>query len=495
MMNEPIKFTEFLNKSSHLITELVQNKIYKDIKQLQSRSSIQLPLPFEFSDEVFLSKKDQAEHLLRSLNFMKLGYKFECYLKKQTQYDESDHEEIIDFEDFEDLFMNVLEEYFPRGEDNKIPYARLNNAFSSWRELYINDYVNNHLDAEVKKEMNQDTKERMEVEVIRSVRKRLMIDSEEDENFGTFDDFVKKNFGATHFFDLIDYYNFVPDERFEFNDENNLIPKNDSFDHIKDLAEFLQHQLHTPVKVFGTYHAFEKDYENHWYVEPDSSLDKSIPERDYFPVEVVTKIYPAYQYKLLFDQFHKILEKGNYDPRTNEATGLHFSVSFESKEKNTSINLLKLVVLGQDSFWAKRVGREFNTYCQSQLRNVKQAIPNLVAKILKDKKENNLTSNVPLTIDDLREKPEFIRALTNQIQVNQKYTAMNFLRYNKGEGFIEFRLAGNDYFGSDREANLRMVEWFLYILIASSTFTLWEEEYLGWVANECNKAFMNLRKD
>ena len=72
---------------------------------------------------------------------------------------------------------------------------------------------------------------------------------------------------------------------------------------------------------------------------------------------------------------------------------------------------------------------------------------------------------------------------------------MNFLRYNKGEGFIEFRLAGNDYFGSDREANLRMVEWFLYILIASSTFTLWEEEYLGWVANECNKAFMNLRKD
>ena len=211
MMNEPIKFTEFLNKSSHLITELVQNKIYKDIKQLQSRSSIQLPLPFEFSDEVFLSKKDQAEHLLRSLNFMKLGYKFECYLKKQTQYDESDHEEIIDFEDFEDLFMNVLEEYFPRGEDNKIPYARLNNAFSSWRELYINDYVNNHLDAEVKKEMNQDTKERMEVEVIRSVRKRLMIDSEEDENFGTFDDFVKKNFGATHFFDLIDYYNFVPE--------------------------------------------------------------------------------------------------------------------------------------------------------------------------------------------------------------------------------------------------------------------------------------------
>lgn len=73
--------------------------------------------------------------------------------------------------------------------------------------------------------------------------------------------------------------------------------------------------------------------------------------------------------------------------------------------------------------------------------------------------------------------------------------SINFSKYNKnGEGFIEFRLMGNDYFGDKEEANLLSMEWFLYILIASTSPTLWQDEYFSWIINYSTQCYEEMIK-
>lgn len=60
-------------KKTLVLTELRQNLIYKNFKRTLNQP-LQLPLPFQFSDEFFESKKEQLNHILRTMNFMKIGF-------------------------------------------------------------------------------------------------------------------------------------------------------------------------------------------------------------------------------------------------------------------------------------------------------------------------------------------------------------------------------------------------------------------------------------
>ena len=207
-----------------------------------------------------------------------------------------------------------------------------------------------------------------------------------------------------------------------------------------------------------------KNSQKYWYIEPEDSLKKTDDE-DYFPVEIVTKTYPAYKYKEVFNSLLKVLNNNNYNPQTNEMTGLHFSISFDNKELNSNINLLKLIILGNDSFFLKKLGREFNEYCQSQYKLIVDQIEEL--------------SSDGLLTKDIITKNNLIKQLNNSILYKEKYTSINLSKYQiKSENkFIEFRITGNDYLKEFKELSLRTIDWFLFIIIAASSKTLLEDEF------------------
>lgn len=244
------------------------------------------------------------------------------------------------------------------------------------------------------------------------------------------------------------------------------------------LATLLSTKLKTSVKAFTSYHAFEKDSSTTWYVEPDSTLDETIPSKEYFPVEIVSKTYPANEFKSIFENLKSALEENGYNPITSKSTGLHCNLSFVSQDVNSQINLLKLVVIGQDNFWSKKIGRDGSHFCRSQLSNVENGIKILVPKLKK----------IPTSIEELKKNKKFLKDLEKYIKIKkeEKHWSINFSKYNSGKGWIEIRIPGGDYFGTTKARNLNLIEWYLYMFIASTSDQLWETEYLSWILSKIN---------
>lgn len=147
---------------------------------------------------------------------------------------------------------------------------------------------------------------------------------------------------------------------------------------------------------------------------------------------------------------------------------MHFSISFDNKELNNNINLLKLIILGQDKFFLKKLGREFNSFCQSQYNIIISEIKKLTNKY------GLLTKTAILNHSFL------MKALNTGLVVDEEeYTSINFSKYQiqSDNKFIEFRITGNDYLKEFKELSLRTIDWFLFIMVAASSKTLLEDEF------------------
>lgn len=470
------QFKEFL-------LELTQDPIYKDFKKSFQKTK-QLPLPFEFEDEFFQHKKEQIAHALREMGKMQLGYEFELYVEKQEDdshlrgggidYDAEPYP--ITTENFRAVrygYMSVLEEFFPE-RWNRSAYSSLDDDYNEWQDEKINEKARDLAEREFEDLLDEEqTDEKLE-ELIEQHKEDLQSDPDFE-----FDSYVQERFGIRDLLNLIHHFDFdSPENELGFDRYGHLIteveyPESDSVDvntdeinttfHYPPLAKFLQSKVKSPVKILSSYHNENKQYKTHWYLEPDGSLDDNVV--DYFPVEITTKIYPAYQFKELFlNTIKYISEYGAVT--TDSSTGFHFSVSF--LDSSTPIDFVKLIVLGSDKFWLKKVGRSFNNYCQSQLKKVKE--------VINDHKEDFLD----LTVHNLDDK---IRLLIGKIHiskdaiVNNKFMSINLSKYSDFK-FIEFRIGGNDYI-SNKNRHLDLIEWFLYIFVIASTPNLFREEYVA----------------
>jgi hypothetical protein len=441
-----------------LLQEFPQNLIYKKFKK-SSGQPVQLPLPFEFSDEFFSSQKEQVNHILRTMHNMKIGYEFEIFLPKQLEDSESPAD-TISLEHVRHSFYDELVAVFPRNS-NRHAYNDLDEAYFEWVDGMIDKDIDNQMKESDLAEDDPKYEERKE-----ELRDDMRNWTEYD-----FDEFVKDAYMTLprlilyHGFEETVYEYGVTNDGQIITDMN----ENSKIEHYESLQSFLQDHIDAPIQVFEVAHEEEKDCSTYWYIEYDGSLEDHEPSEEYFAVEVSTKTYPAHQWKSLFSNTMKLFERysklnSNLPPETTTATGLHFGVSFDDAR---DINVTKLIVLGQDPFWLKKVNREFNTYCKSQVAHVIDFLQK------RAESENHVDeTNIDEVID-----------LLNKNVFDSKYHAINFGHY-VDDKYIEFRLAGNDYYKTFRHNNLNSIEWFMTMMVASASKTLWEDEYKRWIISK-----------
>ncbi len=390
------------------LTEVKQNQLYKEFRKIQKNPQ-QMELPLEFDDEIFTSNQEIARHILRQLNFISIGFEFEMYLSRKIK---------------------------------KLKPIMLENISTNIYETAHKYFVFDDYDLRDYKKHKDNLQEFI------------------DKKYKNLPEFIDKNYLTfslkLEYKDIGYFYN-----------GKNLFTEFNNINEYKKLASFLRKKLKINCMVFDEYHKKNKNSQKYWYIEPEDTL-KETDNEDYFPVEIVTKIYPAYKYKEVFNSLLKTLKDNNYNPISNDLTGLHFSISFDNKEVNNNINLLKLIILGNDKFFLKKLGRDFNSFCHSQY------------KIIIDKIEELSNGELAYGIltKDVIKQHDLIRKLDSMLD-REKYSSINFSKYQieSDNKFIEFRITGNDYLKEFKELSLRTIDWFLFIIIAASSKTLLEDEF------------------
>lgn len=457
------------------LTEVNQNELYKEFLKVQ-KNPHQLELALDFKDELFTNKQEIARHILRQLNFISIGFEFEMYLMKQH---DGESEDTISLQDIDRNILEEAHKYFYFDDDKRLSNIRDNyyddiadSVRDKFESLDINEVYIDYEGKKPKKKIKKDSEEYDDLY-------NRWYDDNIDSFFYdyTFEDYIDKIYSnLAEFAGSIGLESLNEDYlNYEF-DGNDLVNEDTKESEYEMLSEVLEKNLRIDCRVFNDYHQSQKDSQHFWYLEPDESLDNE--DATYFPVEIVTKTYPAFKYKEVFNSLFKVLNEENYHPVANNSTGLHFSISFNDKIANKSIDPLKLIILGQDSFFLKKLGRNFNSYCHSQFKNVLRRI-------------QELTLEYGLLENEVIENENIIEKLKDEIRFENKYSAINFSKYqtydeygekNKNR-FIEFRITGNDYINEFKKEAIKTIDWFLFIIVASSSKKLLQNEYYEKITN------------
>ena len=464
------------------LTEVKQNQLYKEFLKVQ-KNPHQLELALDFKDELFTNKQEIARHILRQLNFISIGFEFEMYLMKQHGGNSGD---TISLEDIDSDILYNAHKYFDFDDDEKLSNIRddyydavSDNIRDEFESLDINEVYEEYEGHEPEEEIEKNSEE------YDNLYEQWRQDNMDNFYYDlTFEDYIDKIYSNLSEFAGSIGLSYLNEDylNYEF-DGNDLVSEDNKEAEYETLSELLEKKLGIDCRIFNNYHQSKKNSKHFWYIEPDTSLDEE--DSTYFPVEIVTKTYPAYKYKEVFNSLFKVLNDENYHPVANNSTGLHFSISFNDKIANESIDPLKLIILGQDSFFLKKLGRNFNRYCHSQFKNVLRRI-------------QELTLEYGLLEKEVIENEDIIEKLKDEIRFENKYSAINFSKYqvydehgddNKNR-FIEFRITGNDYIVEFKKEAIRTIDWFLFIIIAASSKKLLQNEYYDKI-KELSRMFVN----
>lgn len=459
------------------LTEIKQNDLYKEFLKVQKNPQ-QLELAFDFKDELFTNNQEIARHILRQLNFISIGFEFEVYLTKQ--FDNTSDSEKINlskiyhnilsealkyFDISDDILLNLNDEYSEKIESN---------AHEEFDSLNLNDVYEDYEGEKPEEDIDEYSQEYDD-----------LYEKWRDDNIDTFyldfsfEDYIDDKFySLAHFIARLGSDVDLNEDYLNYEFDGDILSKGGSIDEeYEKLAELLEEKLGIDCRIFNEYHQSEKNSQHYWYIEPDASLDEE--DSTYFPVEIVTKTYPAFKYKDVFNSLFKVLNDEDYHPVTNKSTGMHFSISFNDKIANDSIDPLKLIILGQDSFFLKKLGREFNSYCHSQFKNILQKI-------------EELTLQYGLLEKKVLDNENILEKLKDEIRFENKYSAINFSKYQvqSKNKFIEFRITGNDYIVEFKKEAIKTIDWFLFIIIAASSKKLLQNEYYDKI-KELSRMFVN----
>ena len=459
------------------LIEVKQNELYKEFLKVQ-RNPHQLELALDFKDELFTNKQEIARHILRQLNFISIGFEFEMYLMKQHGGKSGD---TISLQDIDRNILETAHKYFDFIDEvnieNELEDYRneINHlAIKEFEDLDINEVYTDYEEKKPKKKIKKDS------DKYNNLYNKWYDDNIDNISYNfTFADYIDGKYSSlaefANSFDL--FYMNEEYMNYEFNG-NDLVSVNNKEAEYEILSELLEKNLGIDCRVFNEYHQSQKDSQHFWYIEPDGSLDEE--DSTYFPVEIVTKTYPAYKYKEVFNSLFKVLNDEDYHPVANNSTGLHFSISFNNKIANESIDPLKLIILGQDSFFLKKLGRNFNSYCHSQFKNILEKI-------------QELTLEYGLLEKEVIENENIIEKLKDEIRFENKYSAINFSKYQvkSDNKFIEFRITGNDYIVEFKKEAIKTIDWFLFIIVAASSKKLLQNEYYDKI-KELSRMFVNI---
>jgi hypothetical protein len=179
---------------------------------------------------------------------------------------------------------------------------------------------------------------------------------------------------------------------------------------------------------------------------PDTSIDTA-KQPNHFGIELVSPPLPlqvSLQYlKQVFDWMQELGHE------TNFSTGLHVNVSVSNLPIN-QVDKLKLLLLLDEAYVQGAFDRLMNSYTQSHVEILKQAISQ--SKLKKQ----------PWT--QLRDFQKIKHVLNTSIDLD-KYRTVNFSKLS--QGYLEFRIMGNKDYHKRFPAVKRMIIRYAHVLLAA----------------------------
>ncbi len=204
--------------------------------------------------------------------------------------------------------------------------------------------------------------------------------------------------------------------------------------------------------VSDGYHHTERRPDT-YILEPDSSLDSSYD--GLVPVEIIS---PPFELKTGLEQINKIFNYIQKNGNTNEATGLHINLSIRGKGYK-DFNLLKLLVLSNDSHVLSSFDREKSRWAGSTVEKLRKTISTTLNKVI-----------------DLERIEIILNPLIDNYFTNEKYQSINLSRL-KNSGYIEWRAAGGSGYHTKFSEVKRNIEQFAGAMEAACNPDYMKKEY------------------
>jgi hypothetical protein len=199
---------------------------------------------------------------------------------------------------------------------------------------------------------------------------------------------------------------------------------------IESVGESFEESTGYRARVYDDYHKGDRDLqkrEGSFIIEPDGSLIKPSDPED----AGLEFISPAVPLKDGLEMLRRVQSWANQSGcYTNSTTGLHMNISVPGMSRNT-LDYVKLTLFLGDQHILQQFQREYNIFCQSAMKIVKQNIqnnPNKASQLL-DQMKSQLNAEASKLIHS---------------GYTDKYTSIN-----TKDGYVEFRGPGNDYLSQD----------------------------------------------
>jgi Putative amidoligase enzyme len=197
-----------------------------------------------------------------------------------------------------------------------------------------------------------------------------------------------------------------------------------------------------------------------WSMVGDSSIEPDHPDSE-LGLELVSPPMPVAE---AVDKLHMVFEymtqKGYY---TNETTGFHVGVSYESAATTKKADPLKLILLLGEPYVMKMFERETNSYAMSHLS---QLVKDVAAAMRRD--QTSFAPGTPVQ--------ELLSAVRKKLTREKRYS-VNLLKQAQ-HGYFEFRIMGNrDYHKRWQQVKTNILRYG-FVLRAALDPQAYKREYL-----------------
>lgn len=224
---------------------------------------------------------------------------------------------------------------------------------------------------------------------------------------------------------------------------------------IEAFGERLEDDLNISVQTGSGYKSVARG--DHWIVETDPSISG-----DGAPLEIIS---PPMDLGTGLQKLQQFLDWASSNGlETNRSTGLHVGVSLPA-ELHQNIDYVKLILLLGDRYVLDRFDRSSNTYTQSALERVSQA--------LRRSAGYSYEQRMPELFDRMR------RDLSNHARTYFRQALVSTDKYvsvNIKDNYIEFRSMGGDYL-SQKQAVINTVMRYVRVIAAAANDAEAREEY------------------
>jgi len=197
---------------------------------------------------------------------------------------------------------------------------------------------------------------------------------------------------------------------------------------VDQVAEDFSDYTGFPARGYSNYHSgsrSEQQRQGYFIIEPDGSIDADQGDAG------LEFISPAMPLKDGLEMMKKVKEWANAAGcYTNKSTGLHMNISVPNMTIE-NLDYVKLALFLGDEHVLKEFGRQYNSFCKSAM------------KIVKEKIEQN-PENATALLNKMKEHLGAAASKLIHSGVTQKYTSIN-----TKDKYVEFRGPGGDYLDQD----------------------------------------------